>query len=395
MTGPVRTLHVDIEGGFGGSSRSLFELIRCLDRDRILPLVAHRQQGPVVARYRAIGVPTEHVAEIASYVPRRGKGLRNLVASLPRLTRLARAAERLDFLAHDHGAEVIHLNYEGLFLLAPLLRRRTNLPMVVHCRALLPEDAWGRWVARRLAAVADHLLFISPQEETRVRTLAAPRAIQGEVMWNIAPEPPARAPLGSPPEAVYLGSLDPTKGVDRLVEIARALDRIGAPPLVIAAYGEARARPRFAAALAAVAAPLAQRLRFRGHTAAPEAVLASALALVRPSREDDPWGRDVIEAARAGVPALATGDYQGVVEHGVTGWLFQPFDAEGFARRLAALAIDPELRDRIGAAAAARAASRFSGGAQAARAASLFERLAGRGEAQPAVLEPSSSLVTR
>ncbi|MEX2649853.1 MAG: glycosyltransferase family 4 protein [Alphaproteobacteria bacterium] len=395
MSGPVRTLHVDIEGGFGGSSRSLFELIRCLDRERILPLVAHRQQGPVVARYQAIGVPTAHVPEIASYVPRRGKGLRNLIASLPRLARLARAADRLARLARDHGAEVIHLNYEGLFLLAPLLRHRTGLPMVVHCRALLPEDAWGRWVARRLAAVADHLLFISPQEEARVRALARPRTLAGEVMWNIAPEPPARAPLGSPPEAVYLGSLDPAKGADRLVTIAAALDRIGAPPLVIAAYGEARARPRFAAELAAEAARFGHRLRFRGHTAEPETALASALALVRPSREDDPWGRDVIEAARAGVPALATGTDQGVVEHGVTGWLFQPFEAEGFARRLAALAFDPELRDRIGAAAAARAATRFSGGAQAARAASLFERLAGRGETQPAVLEPSPSLVAR
>ena len=31
---PVRTLHVDIEGGWGGSSRSLYELIRRFDRDR-------------------------------------------------------------------------------------------------------------------------------------------------------------------------------------------------------------------------------------------------------------------------------------------------------------------------------------------------------------------------
>jgi glycosyltransferase involved in cell wall biosynthesis len=371
----IRTLHIDIEGGFGGSSRSLFELIRRLDRARVEPLVAHRQDGPVVGRYAAIGVPTAHVPEIASFVPRRGKGTRNFIASLPRLRLLRRAADRLAALARDHRADLIHLNYEGLALLAPLVKRRTGLPMVVHCRAYLPEDAWGRWLVRRLLPVADHWFFISPQEEARVRALAGHSPVPGQVLWNIAPEPLPRTPFADPPEAVYLGSLDPTKGADRLVEIAAALERIGAPPLVIAAYGQARARPRFAATLARQVAPLGHRLVLRGHTAEPEAVLASALALIRPSREDDPWGRDVIEAARAGVPVLATGTYQGVVEHGVTGWLYAPFDAEAMAHRLAALVRDPEAWSRHGAAAAALGAERFSGVAQADTVTEVFERL--------------------
>lgn len=372
----VRTLHVDIEGGYGGSSRSLYELLRRLDRGRVAPLVAHRQAGPVTARYAAIGVPTAHVPEIASYVPRAGKGLRNLVASLPRLRHLGRAADRLAALARDHRADLIHLNYEGLALLAPGLARRTGLPMVVHGRAHLPDDAWGRWLVRRLLPVADHWFFISPQEEARVRALADGRPVPGQVLWNIAPEPLPRRPFADPPEAVYLGSIDPTKGADRLIAIAAALDRVGAPPLVIAAYGQARARPRFAAAFARSAMPLGHRLVLRGHTAEPEAVLASALALIRPSRENDPWGRDVIEAARAGVPVLATGTYQGVVVDGVTGWLFDPFDADAIARRLAALAGDPATWSRVGADAARRAEDRFAGAEQARIATEVFERLA-------------------
>ncbi len=366
-------MHVDIEGGFGGSSRSLHELIRRLDRTRVAPFVAHRQQGPVVGRYRALGVPTALVPEMVSFVPRQGKGLRNFVATLPALPRLWRAADRLATLARAHQAEVIHLNYEGLVLLAPALKRRTGLPLVIHCRALLPEDAWGRWLAGRLA-IADHLFFISPNEQARVAALA--ERLPGEVMWNIASAPAPRAPFADPPEAVFLGSLDPAKGADRLVEIARALDGIGAPPLVIAAYGAARASPRFAAELARQARPVAHRLALRGHTAEPEHVLARALALIRPSRADDPWGRDVIEAQRAGVPVLATGGYAGVVEPG-TGWLFQPFDGRSMARRLADLAADPGLWTRTSEA-ALRASARFAGEAQAARAAEVFERLSGR-----------------
>lgn len=390
---PVRTLHVDIEGGYGGSSRSLFELIRRLDPARIAPLVAHRQDGPVVGRYRSIGVPAVHVPEIVSFVPRRGKGARNFVATLPRLRHLGRAADRLAALAERHGAELIHLNYEGLFLIGARLARRTGLPIVVHCRAHLPDDAWGRWLVRRLLGFADHLFFISPQEAARVAALAGGRTVPGEVLWNIAPEPLPRAPFADPPEAVYLGSLDETKGADRLVEIAAALDRTGAPPLLIAAYGEARARPRFAAALVQRAAPLTHRLALRGHTAEPERVLAGALALVRPSREDDPWGRDVIEAARAGVPVLATGTYQGVVEDGVTGWLFAPFDADAMARRLAALSADPASWARVSAAATAKGARRFAGAEQAARATDVFERLARNGAQAPASAASSSSRV--
>jgi glycosyltransferase involved in cell wall biosynthesis len=379
----VRTLHIDIEGGWGGSSRSLFELVRRFDRARVEPLIAHRQAGPVTARYAAIGVPTVHVPDIASYVPRRGKGGRNLIASLPRLVRLRRAADRLAGLARDYGAQVIHLNYEGLALLAPLLRKRTGLPMVVHARAHMPLDPWARWLVRRLLAVADHWFFISPQEESRVCALAGDRPVPGQVLWNIAPDPLPRRALADPPEAVYLGSLDPTKGADRLVAIAEALDRVGAPPLRIAAYGQARARPRFATALARAAAPLGHRLSLRGHTAEPEAVLAAALALIRPSREDDPWGRDVIEAARAGVPVLATGTYQGVVEHGVTGWLYASFDAEAMARRLAMLASDAVAWTTCSEAAAARGAERFAGVAQAEAATQVIERLALSARARP------------
>ena len=82
---------------------------------------------------------------------------------------------------------------------------------------------------------------------------------------------------------------------------------------------------------------LGHRLVFKGFVSDPEEVLQSAFALVRPSRENDPWGRDVIEATTFGVPVLATGSFGGVVEHGVTGFLFDPFDARAMAEKLAEL----------------------------------------------------------
>ena len=378
---PLRTLHLDIEGGWGGSSRSLYELVARLDPQRVAPLVAHRQQGPVVDRYRNIGVPTVHVPEIGSFVPRRTKSVRNLVVSLPRLWRLEAAAKRLAGLASLHGAQVVHLNYEGLFLLAPRLRRRTRLPLICHCRALWPENRWGRWLARSLVRHADQLLAISPQEQARIRSLLGGNVpVPVEVMWNIASAPPAPATLPEIPEAVYLGSIDRAKGTDRLVEIARCLEESRAPSLRIAVYGVARTDPTLLERLTRLVARdnLQTRIAFRGHTSQPETVLARALALIRPSRENDPWGRDVIEATRAGVPVLATGTFTGVVKPGNTGFLFPEFDARAMASRLSELVRDPALRTRLSDAARARGEQLFSGFSQAARFAALVEVLAGQ-----------------
>ena len=58
----LRVLCLDIEGGYGGSSRSLFESIRHLDRDRVSPEVWCGREGPIQVRYRALDVPCRTVS---------------------------------------------------------------------------------------------------------------------------------------------------------------------------------------------------------------------------------------------------------------------------------------------------------------------------------------------
>jgi glycosyltransferase involved in cell wall biosynthesis len=374
----IRTLHIDIEGGYGGSSRSLFELVSRLPRDRIEPFVSYRQDGPARDRYVAINVETIHVPEIGSYVPRQKAALKNLLGSAPRMIHLGRAAHTLARFTAEHSVNVIHLNYEGLFLLAPRLKQLTGLPLVCHHRALVPDNLWGRWLVRTLCRCCDYFFFISPQEEHRVRTLEGDWRVPGEVLWNIAPERPAGLPAFDPPKAVYLGNVDPQKGTDRILDIAAKLDQLGAPALRIAIYGEGRTSGGFFKSLAnrIDREQLSHRVTLEGFTSSPEEVLVRALALIRPSRANDPWGRDVIEATAFGVPVIATGCFDGVVRSGVTGWLHDVFDAEAAARQLIALVKEPELRRRMGAAAREKGARKFNGAEQATRATAVFEKLA-------------------
>ena len=375
MSGPVRTLHIDIEGGLGGSSRSLLELLSRLDRSRISPFVVHRVDGPIAKRYAEIGIPTAYVPEIATYTPLLRKSFKNFLACLPRLSRVGRASDRVAELARDHGAQVIHLNQEGLFLMARPLVRRLKLPMVGHSRTQIPNNILGKWEARTLAKNVSHMFFISPSEEAAFRRHAdAP----GEVLWNIASPPAKMANFPAKPVAVYLGNIDYVKGADRLLDIAEALEAIDAPPLKIAVYGTARNAPSYLEGLITRIEHenLSHRISFEGHTDKPERVLSQSLALIRVSRWNDPWGRDVIEATRAGVPVLATGTMDGVVENAKTGFLYEHFEAMDMARALVRLATNRPHWEAMSGAAVAKGEQQFSGAHQSARATEVFERLA-------------------
>jgi glycosyltransferase involved in cell wall biosynthesis len=373
---PIRTLHIDKEGGWGGSSSSLFELVSRLDRSKILPTVILGQDGPAMGWYRDCGVDALLMPEVASFVPRDTKYFRNLAVSLPSLFKLNVAASRISSVIEQHRIQLVHLNYEGLFLLGRQLKKRIALPIVSHSRAVVGDNILGQWLARSLTRISDNIFFISPNERDRFLTLSPHAAEKSEILFNISRSPYERVPFSDPPEAVFLGALNYAKGADRLIDIAAALQSLGAPPLRIVAYGVNRLDPGFAGRLQQRIDEegLRERIVLCGHTSDPMRAMSGALALLRPSRGNDPWGRDVIEAAAAGVPVLATGSYEGIVRHGDTGFLFPQFDMDAMARRLIELLESPGLWQKLSAAAAARAREHFSGGAQVRRFTEIVER---------------------
>jgi len=84
--------------------------------------------------------------------------------------------------------------------------------------------------------------------------------------------------------------------------------------------------------------------------------------LLHASTEFDPLPTVLIEAARAGIPAVASdlGGPREIVEDGVTGFLFSPSDPTVGLGRLRLLVADPALRARMGTAARNRFQSEFA-----------------------------------
>jgi glycosyltransferase involved in cell wall biosynthesis len=87
---------------------------------------------------------------------------------------------------------------------------------------------------------------------------------------------------------------------------------------------------------------------FLGHTSEPERVLSACNILIRPSRECNPWGRDILEALSFGLPVIATGTYNNFVESKVTGFLMNEFDPKKVADCIVELFQNEQLVKHMG-----------------------------------------------
>lgn len=168
------------------------------------------------------------------------------------------------------------------------------------------------------------------------------------------------APVPKPPLRIgYLGRLDPTKGLDRLLDAFLGLPR-GSAELWIAGTGN----PAYEAALKERAAGRSD-IRWFGFVAA-EAFLPQLQLLVVPSLWHEAMGRVVLEAFAHGVPVM--GSNRGGIPELIdadSGWIFDPDRSGELGALLQRCIDDPRHLEEMRPAARA-AARRFSVEAMAA-----------------------------
>lgn len=88
MNRPFKILYLDHEGGWGGASRSLYYLVKGLDRSRFEPVVWHRKEGPIEKSYDSVNIRAERSPDIVSILPLPNKNWKNILVTMPRLRHL-------------------------------------------------------------------------------------------------------------------------------------------------------------------------------------------------------------------------------------------------------------------------------------------------------------------
>jgi len=377
VTAPIRVLCLDIEGGFGGSSRSLFESLSFMDRAAVQPEVWCMKDGPIRSRYEALNLP----CRVAPELPR--------MNTLRRLSRNVYGYSRwvLDFVRTRAGREellravterfdLVHFNHESLFGLAGWLRRHHAKAQTTHIRTVVAHNLFSRMQARCLIAANDRLVFITENEKANIEALAG-RAADGAVIYNVAMPPapgiephPAIPPDGRLKVAV-LSNYDWQRGIDRVVEVAAELKRRGDCNVMFVVAGDPRLRGTLPGALAAFRGRtladyaevqgVADMILFMGHVSDPERVLIGCDVLFKPTRANNPWGRDIIEGLAAARPVVSIGHYNRFVESGETGYLLPSYDVAAMAGVFQTMHADPVLRRRLGENASRRVAALCNG----------------------------------
>ncbi|MCC7417768.1 MAG: glycosyltransferase family 4 protein [Acidobacteria bacterium] len=265
--------------------------------------------------------------------------------------------------------------------------RRANLPYVLFAHGVeitaplygvLP--AWRTEDFQAAARVVGNSIATAKLAVERLSLPAQPAVVHP----SVGPRPDAdriamraaglrrELALASGPVILSLGRLVPRKGFDLALRAAAAVAP-DHPDLTYVIGGDGPERRRLESLARDL--DLSGRVRFPGNVddLTKWALYDLCDLFVMPNRllggaDWEGFGIVFLEAALAGRPSIAgqTGGAADAVEHGVSGLLVDPESPEALARALRQLLQDQPLRDRLGRAGAARAASRFTPSASAA-----------------------------
>ena len=304
--------------------------------------------------------------------------------------------------------DVVHAHYWLSGWAAHLVKRYWDTPFVqmfhttAHMKNAVANAADRETdqrlrIEQRLCSLADSLIAANPDERADlIWRLGTPAAKVCTIPPGVDLDlfrPHDRAAcrteigLGSEERVVlFVGRIDPIKGIETLVEAAAILcadPRLDPLPTFVLVGGDLDAAGAPVGPLAAVAAEvealgLGPRFRFVGSQ--PQRHLprffSAADVVAVPSRYES-FGLVAVEALAAGTPVVASraGGLKFTIDEDVSGLLVEPQSGPALAAGLAALLADDDLRARM-AAAARPSVERFSWPAVAASVEHVYRRLA-------------------
>jgi glycosyltransferase involved in cell wall biosynthesis len=342
---PARPLLVVSQSlGAGGAERVITILLRHLDRDRFRPSLAlFDVAGPFLADVPP-DVPVHAVTD-----GRAGNPVA-VAAGLRRIVRSTRPSVILSVLKHAN-----------LMTLVAACAWFPDIPVVISERNVLSLVLGGdrgrhlkRWLHRRLYPRARTIIAISsgvkedlqqsfaipgdrirvihnPCEIERVRRLAGARP-DVPIDWSI-------------PTVVAAGRLTAQKGFGDLLEAFAGVARRRTAQLLILGEGERRRTLAEQAARLGVS----DRVLMPGFDPNPFAYMARGSVFVLSSLSEG-FGNVIVEAMACGIPVVSANCRSGpgeIIEHGRSGLLVPPADAEALAAAIEQVLAQPALAVRL------------------------------------------------
>lgn len=301
--------------------------------------------------------------------------------------------------------DVVHAHYWLSGWAAHLLKRYWNTPFALmfhttaHMKNIVSpefeqETSQRGEIEAKLVDLADSIIAANPDEAAdliwRQRGDAAkictiPPGVDTELFQPLD-QAACRAELGIASDEevmLFVGRIDPIKGLDTLLGVAEYLQDSGSRARVHLIGGDLSASGEPIGPLAAFAATARERgieERFVYWGSQPQnrlPVFYSAADVVSVPSRYESFGLVAVEAMACGTPVVASraGGLIFTIEDGRNGYLCPIGDGQAHGRRIEELLDDPQKRDRFGQA-AHLSAIRFSWDSVASSIVHVYERLA-------------------
>ncbi len=352
----MKVIHLISGGDTGGAKTHVHSLLQNLTRTIDVTMVCF-MDGPFVQEARELGIPTVVIPG------------RNPAKVLTTLKDMAQK-ERYD-LIHCHGARGN--------LMGSLLHRATGIPVVTTVHSDYRLDYLGRPLSRLSYGTINTIMLRCMDYHIGVSDamtdLLISRGFDPDRLFTIyngldfSPRPTAMereeylraCGLSFDGESVVVGiaaRLDAVKDVGTLIRgFAKAYETHKNLRLLIAGEGGQGQELR---TLAAQLLP-GDVYHFCGWISDTD-TFYNALDVNTLTSLSETFPYAITEGARAGLPTVASrvGGIPYLIQHGVTGLLFEPGDPEGLARCLGSLAADRTLRAHLGQRLHDKAESEFS-----------------------------------
>lgn len=357
-----QVVFVDHVARLSGAEIALLQLTSALE-GVVVPRVILGEDGPLVSRLRAIGVPVEVLP------------LRPGVRDLPRtkvhparlapglavstLTDIRRLRRRLSQLRPD----IVHTNSLKAALYGGIAARLAGVPVVWHIRDRISADYLPRpavELVRALAQVVPSVIVANSQSTlATVHRRRRSYVVHNHVILDSVQRQavPARRRPNGPLTIGVVGRLSPWKGQHVFLDAFAAAFRgeqvrarvIGAP--LFGEHDYERSLVRQADDLGVSA-----QVEFRGFREDVWGELQQLDVLVHCSTIPEPFGQVVLEGMAIGMPIIAAdaGGPRELIQPNVNGLLTPPGDVTALARALQTLVEHPADRARLGAAAQRR-----------------------------------------
>jgi glycosyltransferase involved in cell wall biosynthesis len=356
----LRVIYLDHVAQLSGGELALLRLLKALTDIEAHVILA--EEGPLVDHLLQAGISVEvlRMRERTSQLRRDNvrPGRLPLWAAFDTLTYALRLAWRLRRLHPD----VVHTNSLKSGIYGSLAASLADAPVVWHLRDRLDTDYLPRFGVILLRTLTRHFadVVISNSQATR-KTLS--RRERSLVVPSLV------VPAGRSPEPAkhhgalvfgMIGRLTPWKGQDVFLRaFAQAFPEGRQRAVIVGAPLFGKTEAAYAEGLRSLAAELgiASRVEFRGHRHDIVKELREMDALVHAAKTPEPFGQVVIEGMSAELPVVASrgGGPGEIISNNVDGLLYARGDIAALAQILIRLDTEPELRVRLGRAAARRA----------------------------------------